>query len=694
LTQAKRHNRSGTYVLVTAARNEADYIEKTIASVASQTVPPRMWVIVSDGSTDSTDQIVQRHGRMHPFIRLVRRNTDTVRDFASKVHAQRAGIEQLDSCEYDYLGFIDADVSFENDCIARILAAFDAEPRLGVAGGAAYEARNRRFAPIFGNRPRSVGGLFQIFRRRCFEQINYTALPYGGEDTVAEGYAAMNGWLVEAYPELHIRHHKSPSTLKQSLIANFRFGRRDYACKTHPAYELAKLIRRLRQRPYVLGSVLRSAGYFWSAIRGCRRDIPDDVAAFMRAQQLERLGLGILARPAGAASKPPRVCIVAKYRWPMYSRLRQQATALAEAGFDVDILCLRADGQPAKEQSERITVYRVAGDRSRDGFLKYLWATFCFTSGAFIRLNRLLFRTSPDVLVVHTLPEFMVFVGAFHKLQGRPVVLDCVDLSVEIFDSKWGAGRLAVLKPLVRLYEKLSCSFADRILAASDGFRQRLLERSVDPGKITVMMNSADTRVFKFDAKRRFEKIEKQARLFYHGTVAARFGLAEAVEAVAVLQDRIPGTSLHIYGRQHSDYRKLLEKRIEELNLAGKVFLGSLQPHEEIYRLIRRSDIGVVPYRSDDFMNLALSTKMFEYAAAGIPIVSSRLRPAESIFDDKCVAYTRPGDPEDLAYKIERLCLDPRLRKSQVKAARKAHADVCGTVMAGRFLDLVRGLLG
>jgi glycosyltransferase involved in cell wall biosynthesis len=693
LKSPKHNNKFPAYVLVTAARDEAEHIEKTISSVASQTVPPRMWVIVSDGSADSTDEIVRRHAPENPFIKLVRRNADTSRDFASKVRAQLAGLEQLDSCDYGYLGFIDADVSFENDCMERILAEFGAEPKLGVAGGAAYEQRNGRFGPIFGNRPRSVGGLFQIFRRECFEQIEYVPLPYGGEDTVAEAYAAMNGWLVTAYPQLRIRHHKGPASLKQAIAANFKFGRRDYACRTHPAYELAKLVRRIRQRPYVIGAMLRAAGYCWSFLRRCPRDIPGDAAGFMRAQQLRRLGLGLFAGSGPRGGKPPRACIVAKYRYPMYSRLRQQARVLAEAGMDVDILCLRDGGRPAVERSGKITVYRVAGEKSRDGFLKYLRFTFCFAGAAFFRLNRLLVRQPPDVLVVHTLPEFMVFVGIVHKILGRPVVLDCVDLSVEVFESKWGEGRLAPLGPLVRLSEKLSCRFADRILTASAGFKERLLERSAEAGKVTVMMNSADTEVFRYDKKRRFKKIEKGARLFYHGTVARRFGLAEAVEAVGILQDRVPGTTLRIYGRQDPGYRELLQRKINRLNLGDRVFLGPLQPHEEIYRWIRRSDIGIVPYRNDDFMNLALSTKMFEYAAAGIPIVTSRLRPAESVFDDSCVAYTKPADPQDLADKIARLCLDPALRKSRVKAALAAQAGVSGAVMAGRFLDLVRGLL-
>jgi glycosyltransferase involved in cell wall biosynthesis len=220
-----------------------------------------------------------------------------------------------------------------------------------------------------------------------------------------------------------------------------------------------------------------------------------------------------------------------------------------------------------------------------------------------------------------------------------------------------------------------------------------LILRGVKPDKITVMMNAADTKVFTFDDCRTFDKITGGAKIFYHGTVATRFGLAEAIRAIHCVQDRIPGTTLQIYGRHYFEYRASLEKLISELHLEDKVTLGGLQPHETIRDLIRSSDIGIVPYRSDDFMNIALSTKMFEYAASGIPIVASRLRSAESVFNDNCISFAKPADPEDLADKIVELCLNPKLRTKKVQAAYQANARVAGPVMAKRFCDMVGSLL-
>jgi glycosyltransferase involved in cell wall biosynthesis len=384
---------------------------------------------------------------------------------------------------------------------------------------------------------------------------------------------------------------------------------------------------------------------------------------------------------------------MAKYRYPMYSRLQQQARALSEAGMDVDVLCLQTDNQPRTEYLGRITVHRVCSERNRDGFLKYLWFTSCFMSASFVRLVRLLIKHSPDVLVVHTLPEYMVLTGVLHKLLGKVIILDVVDLSVEMFESKWGQGKLSRLKPFVKFSEKAACGFSDHLVTASPGFKERLIQRGVKPGNITVMMNAADTNVFTFDEHRQFDTITKGAKIFYHGTVATRFGLAEAIEAIHLVQDRIPGTTLQIYGRHYSEYRSKLEALISELQLEDLVTLGGLQSHEKIRELIRSSDIGIVPYRSDDFMNIALSTKMFEYAASGIPIVASRLRSAESVFNDDCVSFAKPADPRDLADKIVELCLNPDLRRKKVQAAYQANANVAGPVMTKRFCDMIHSLL-
>src|SRR5215467_6869786 len=103
------------YVVITPARNEAHFIEQTLKSVTSQTVLPLKWVIVSDGSTDGTDDIVKQYAAQYPWIELLRMPERAERHFAGKVHAFNAGYTRVRDTEYDVVVSLDADISFEDD---------------------------------------------------------------------------------------------------------------------------------------------------------------------------------------------------------------------------------------------------------------------------------------------------------------------------------------------------------------------------------------------------------------------------------------------------------------------------------------------------------------------------------------------------------------------------------------------------
>src|SRR5215472_7902298 len=130
-----------SYALLTAARNEEAFLEETIKSVLAQQVLPSEWVIVSDGSMDRTDEIIQRYALKHPFIRFLRRDKDLNRGFASKVHALRAG---LDSLTFDghFIGHLDADISLPPGYFRDLLKKFSEDPTLGIAGGWYFEKVN------------------------------------------------------------------------------------------------------------------------------------------------------------------------------------------------------------------------------------------------------------------------------------------------------------------------------------------------------------------------------------------------------------------------------------------------------------------------------------------------------------------------------------------------------------------------
>lgn len=393
-----------------------------------------------------------------------------------------------------------------------------------------------------------------------------------------------------------------------------------------------------------------------------------------------------------AAAMAKTVCMIVMSRYPNDPRVRREAEALREAGIDVDIFCLRGAGERARESFGSITAYRIMRERDKEGLGAYLVLSVLFTVWATIRLLVRSTRTRYDLIQAHTMPDYLIFCGLFHKMLGRPLVLDLHDLSVELFDSRWGRRRSAMLLPVVAFVERVSCKLADHLISTSEGFEQRLIERGNDPDDITMVLNTADPSIFSYDGSRTFEPIERNARLLYHGTVAERFGLVMAIDALALVRKEIPGATLRVYGKYDPSCRAQMEAKIAALGLDDAVSLGGWKSFEEIAEIIDDSDIGVVPYLANDFMQLALSTKTFEYAASGLPVVASRLDPVTSVFDDDAVALFTPDDPQAMADQVVALCRDAGERARKVERAEAAVEAISGTVMAERYVGLVNDL--
>jgi glycosyltransferase involved in cell wall biosynthesis len=285
------HNRADTfsYVLVTAARNEAEYIELTIRSVVAQTIRPMKWVIVSDGSTDGTDEIVRSYARDYPWIELVQMPARRERHFGGKADAFNAGRARVASLRYDAIGNLDADVSFDGGYFALLLARLAEDPSLGVVG-TAFEDKSLhydyRFVSI-----EHVAGPLQVFRRECLEEIGgYVPSKSGGVDHIAVITARMKGWKTRTFTEKAYRHHRDMGTAAQGVVmARFKSGALDYALGGHPIWELFRAVYQMTKRPYGIGGVALLAGYLSAGARRIERPVPNELVRFRRREQMHRL---------------------------------------------------------------------------------------------------------------------------------------------------------------------------------------------------------------------------------------------------------------------------------------------------------------------------------------------------------------------------------------------------------------------
>jgi biofilm PGA synthesis N-glycosyltransferase PgaC len=285
-----------SYVLITPARNEAAYIELTLKSVVSQSVRPLKWVIVNDGSTDGTDDIVRKYAANNSWIELVQMPERRERNFAGKAIAVSAGQKQLGGLQYDVIGNLDADVSFERDYFAFLMDRFAENPKLGVGGTAFREGNlsyNYEFVGI-----EHVSGMCQLFRRECFEDIGgYAAIRSGGIDLIAVLSARAKGWDTRTFIEKSFVHHRSQGgALHTGLRERIHMGRKDYLLGNHPLWEIFRSVYQMAHKPFLIGGLLVLASYVWNSIRGVERTIPPELMAIRRGDQMKRLKLAMQRR--------------------------------------------------------------------------------------------------------------------------------------------------------------------------------------------------------------------------------------------------------------------------------------------------------------------------------------------------------------------------------------------------------------
>ncbi|MGA8451156.1 MAG: glycosyltransferase family 2 protein [Candidatus Acidiferrales bacterium] len=277
------------YALVTPARNEALFLERTIQSVVAQTVRPVKWVIVSDGSTDGTDEIVRKYAALHSWIELVQMPERKERHFAGKALAVNTGCKKLAGTHYDVIGNLDADVSFDPDYFAFLMGRFAGNPKLGVAGTAFQEGNlsyNYEFVGM-----EHVSGMCQLFRRNCFDDIGgYPAIKSGGIDLIAVLSARAKGWETRTFLEKTFVHHRTQGgALHTGLRERLYMGRKDYLLGNHPLWELLRSAYQMTHKPYFIGGFLVLSAYLWNWLRRVERTIPDELMALRRSDQLKRL---------------------------------------------------------------------------------------------------------------------------------------------------------------------------------------------------------------------------------------------------------------------------------------------------------------------------------------------------------------------------------------------------------------------
>jgi glycosyltransferase involved in cell wall biosynthesis len=374
-------------------------------------------------------------------------------------------------------------------------------------------------------------------------------------------------------------------------------------------------------------------------------------------------------------------------------RVRREAEALVAAGRPVDVFALRRPGDPIDEVIDGVSVRRLGVQRHQGAGLRtYLVEYVAFLVRAGLALTRAHRRRRYGLVQIHTLPDFLVFAALPLRLSGVPVILDLHESMPEFFRSRFHGPAGRVGHALLRAQEAAAIRFANAVITVNEALGDRLRRLGVPDAKLTIVPNAPS--LARFDGSRHAGRpfmADGTLRLVYAGALSRTYELDVVLAALAGLAEARPDLQvcLDLYGRDSAEVP--LRNLAATLGIGGRVAFHGRIPIDAVPAAIAAADIGLAPTRRSDFTDYSLSTKTFEYAAMGRPVVASRLPMVERTFGDDVVTYT-PGDADDLVRALLHLVDQPGAREALVARALERVRGLAWEREAPRYLALVDGL--
>lgn len=381
--------------------------------------------------------------------------------------------------------------------------------------------------------------------------------------------------------------------------------------------------------------------------------------------------------------------------YPFDPLVRRLAEAAVDAGYTVDVICLRQEHEKNYEEYNGVHIYRLPMNRGFGQSLSSTVMSWCwFLLLAAITIIRLHVKHRYDVIHVHNMPDFLVFAALIPKLLGAKVILHVQDVSPELMSAKAKGRKSRIITRLAIWQERISTAFADSVITVGWPFEQLLLQRGVAQEKITIILNSANPKLF--PASRRSIPTAASSNegwpfiVMYHGTVAERNGLDIALRAISLARHVVPQLRLDIQGR--GEYLSCIKELAEELGLSDCVVFTDPCPSDEVVDFVVHGDVGIIPYRSDGFMDLVLPTKAYEFAWMHRAMIASDTPAIRSMFRPESIALCDPSKPEEFAEAIIDLYQHPEKRARMVAHAAEDYKPFQWEMMAKRYEQLLNSL--
>lgn len=375
------------------------------------------------------------------------------------------------------------------------------------------------------------------------------------------------------------------------------------------------------------------------------------------------------------------------------TRILQYATSLVQNGDSVDVIALRRDkSMPVFEVLNGVNVYRIQERKVNEkGLFSYVSriTRFLFHSMWFLRRKHK--EWSYDAIHVHNVPDFLVFAALSPKLKSTPVILDVHDLLPEFYASKFKISHSSILFRVLKLVERWSAAFANHVIVANDIWRDRLVRRSARTEKCSVVRNRPDLEIFTRTSSPR-KSPGAPFVCVYPGSLNWHQGLDIAIRAFAKIESEIPDAEFHIYGEGSA--KPSLIELAEQLEQRHRIFFHDPLPSKEIAQAMALADLAIEPKRTKSaFSNEALSTKILEFMALGVPVVACRTRIHAYYYDDSIIQYYENDDEDELARQIIYMRNNPAWRARLVENAKKYVELNTWNARQHEYLELVDSLV-
>jgi len=336
---------------------------------------------------------------------------------------------------------------------------------------------------------------------------------------------------------------------------------------------------------------------------------------------------------------------------------------LVDAGYGVDIICLKRKGQKHRETINGVRVYRMPVEHKRRGFLRQVIEYSTFFTLAAITLSFLKLRKGYAIIEVTNMPDVLVFSSILPKLMGTKVILYIFDNVPEYFAFIY---KLAPGHPAIRLLrwcERISTAYADHVIVTQTIAKRVLESHGVPASKMTVVLNVPNEGKFCPVATGGGPKKDGSFRLMTHGSIIRCYGIQTIIRSIPIILGQIPELEVQIVGE--GEYMDELMGLARDLGVEGHVHFTGHVPHEVIPRMISEADVGVVSMLTD----LMLPTKLLEYVAMAKPVVVTAQPTMKEYFDDDSALFYKPDDEHDLARRVLELYSQPTKAKSMALRA-------------------------